>query len=233
MNFAHDSASTLRYLPSGSRRDLRQRAAVLDDQTGNHMGSKKTAQPRTGGRRQWGSDRRDQPLPMVAPPVSDLRITHGTDGDRPDGLGMVHLRGPHDHPAVRRGPRRRAHGSSSRRSSTSSSSRRSPPRRWRTSSPASGSSTAAASHRRAPRAAIDDFFDAVGPDGDRAGALVPGGRARHPHHPAVGGPAGAPVPARRAADRRPAQPQVGARPPSCSRQPAPSRPRSKRSSPCR
>ncbi len=41
------------------------------------MGNKKTARPRAGGRRQWGSDRRDQPLPTVAPPVSDLRITTG------------------------------------------------------------------------------------------------------------------------------------------------------------
>ena len=30
----------------------------------------------SGGRRQWGSDRRDRPpMPVVAPPVSDRRIT--------------------------------------------------------------------------------------------------------------------------------------------------------------
>jgi len=41
------------------------------------MGRKRTGNPQISGRRQWGSDRRDRPLPMVAPPVSDRRIMFG------------------------------------------------------------------------------------------------------------------------------------------------------------
>lgn len=41
------------------------------------MGSKRAEAVRTKARRQWGSDRRDQPLPMVPPSVSDLRIAIG------------------------------------------------------------------------------------------------------------------------------------------------------------
>src|SRR5258706_11882807 len=44
---------------------------------GSLMGTKRANRTRTSARRQWGSDRRDQPLPMVPTPVSDLRITIG------------------------------------------------------------------------------------------------------------------------------------------------------------
>ena len=41
------------------------------------MGNTKTTTAQTGPKRQWGSDRRVRPLPMVAPPISDRRIMFG------------------------------------------------------------------------------------------------------------------------------------------------------------
>jgi cellulose synthase (UDP-forming) len=41
------------------------------------MGTKSTPRVDRGPRRQWGSDRRSQPIPVVAPPVSDRRIMLG------------------------------------------------------------------------------------------------------------------------------------------------------------
>ena len=58
-------------------------------------------------------------------------------------------------------------------------------------------------------------------------ALLPGGRAGHPHDAAVGRAAGVPGPARRAADRRPAASRVRRRPRAARRRPGAPRPRSR------
>lgn len=41
------------------------------------MSSKRTRTAHGGARRQWGSDHREQPIPAIAPPISDRRIMLG------------------------------------------------------------------------------------------------------------------------------------------------------------
>ena len=70
-------------------------------------------------------------------------------------------------------------------------------------------------HRRVPRAVIDELLRHDPADDDRAGAVLPRGSRDGPQDAAVGGAAGVPVPAGRAAARRPAQPDVGRAPGDC------------------
>ena len=65
-----------------------------------------TTDPAKRPRRQWGSDRRDQPLPTVPPPVSDRRIRMGRLAIVLTVSAWIAYVVPHDRPAVRRGPRR-------------------------------------------------------------------------------------------------------------------------------
>ena len=55
---------------------------------------------------------------------------------------------------------------------------------------------------------LDQFYDAAAADADHDHPVLPGGGAGHPDDPAVGRAAGVPGPARRAADRRPAEPDA-------------------------
>jgi hypothetical protein len=151
-------------------------------------------------RRQWGSDRRTEPLPVLARPVSDRRITIGRMAIvGPCGMARLHDR--HGDRAVRRGP----------------GIERTPGRRGDR-LPVRGDGTDGVGHglpdhpdrvllpqpRPSARAAGSDrpVLRSRGADGDGARAVVSGGRACHPHHAALGGAPGASLPEGRAAHRR-------------------------------
>lgn len=168
------------------------------------MGIKRKAPHHGNTRRQWGSDHRDQPIPIVAPPISDRRIMIGrlaivltvsawftyvfltivqqfVEGDASSARlvieAIVYI-------IVVTALTASAMAYLITRIGFFYRSR--------------------AHHRAARR--DRSLLHAVGTDGHGARSFLPGGRAGHPHDAAVGRVAGAPAPACRAAHRRSAQP---------------------------
>ena len=182
-----------------------------------------TMDPVKRPRRQWGSDRRDAPLPTVPPPVSDRRIRMGRLAIVLTVSAWIAYTCLHDLPAVHRGSGRqrppgdrgdrlhvRGHGPHRLGDGL-------PHHPHRLLLPEPGAPPGApGGHRRLLRA---DH-----PDRHRARAVVPGGRAGRAHDAAVGRAPGAPVPAHRAAGRRPARAHVGPRPRDPPAVPRPPRP---------